>query len=696
MTDRRSGVLLGLELLLAALLVAPAAARTATERWTASWASAQMIAGTNEALPAGSLDGATLRQVVRLSVGGSRLRVLLSNRFGTTPLEIARVSVAIATGAGASTIVAGSEHALRVAGRDRIVIAPGAESWSDPVALPTRHGADLAISMHVTHFPAVQTSHPGSRATSFMAPGDQTQASALQGATTTAHWFAIAGVSVSASGHSVVVIGDSITDGYGVPMDSNQRWPDRLAERFRTIPALADWGVVNSGIGGNRVLADGLGPRLIDRFDRDVLSQPGVRAAIVLEGVNDLGVMTRDQAQPAEVHQAMVARIEAAFRDLADRAHRRGVKLIGGTITPFVGSGYYHPGAETEADRQAINTFIRTSGVFDGVIDFDAALRDPAHPDQLLPAFDSGDHLHPSPLGYRAMGNAVPLSLFTPAPAGNAPAIALTFDDMPAHGPLPPGVTRLDVADAIIAALGQVKAPAFGFVNGGFEPENPQSPIVLAHWRAAGLPLGNHTFTHLNLDENSAEAFLAQVDRNESVIAPLMQGQDWHWFRYPYLAEGDTPAKRDAVRLGLAKRGYRIAAVTQDFADYEWNTVYAGCAARGDAARLVALEESYLAAARDAAIGERDLSRRLLHRDLPQVLLMHLGAFDARVIRRLLDQYRALGFRFVSLAEAERDPFYRAATDPRLPGPSPSLDDKAINAGIPVPTVTAPPKAQCQ
>jgi hypothetical protein len=150
------------------------------------------------------------------------------------------------------------------------------------------------------------------------------------------------------------------------------------------------------------------------------------------------------------------------------------------------------------------------------------------------------------------------------------------------------------------------------------------------------------------------------------------------------------------VRLGLAKRGYRIAAVTQDFADYEWNTVYAGCAARGDAARLVALEESYLAAARDAAIGERDLSRRLLHRDLPQVLLMHLGAFDARVIRRLLDQYRALGFRFVSLAEAERDPFYRAATDPRLPGPSPSLDDKAINAGIPVPTVTAPPKAQCQ
>lgn len=284
------------------------------------------------------------------------------------------------------------------------------------------------------------------------------------------------------------------------------------------------------------------------------------------------------------------------------------------------------------------------------------------------------------------------------APAPRAPAIALTFDDIPAHGPLPTGVTRIDVVDAIIAALKAAKAPAFGFVNGGFGIDDPQSPTVMAHWRAAGFPVGNHSFSHLNLNENGADAFMADVARNEPVIAPLMSGEDWHWLRFPYLAEGDTPAKRDAVRIWLAGQHYKIAAVTASFGDYGWNTVYARCLAKGDAGVIAGLEKSFIDAAREEAIRKRDLSRQLYGRDVPQVLLLHLGAFDARMLVRLLDLYRTLGFRFTTLAEAERDPFYAAAVDPRLPGPSPTFEAAAAARGMTVaaPRFGLPPATSCQ
>jgi lysophospholipase L1-like esterase len=506
------------------------------------------------------------------------------------------------------------------------------------------------------------------------------------------HWFQLSGVDVAGDGPVVVAVGDSITDGYGSGDDKNARWPDALAARLRADRATAGWGVINAGISGNRVLADGIGPSLIERFERDVLGQRGVRVAILLEGVNDLGVMTRDAAQPPAVHRAMVKAIEDAFVDMAQKAHARNIRLIGATITPFVGSDYYHPGPETEADRQAINTFIRTSGTFDAVIDFDAALRDPARPDRLLADYDSGDHLHPSVNGYRRMAETVPLALFAPWTPPRGPAIALTFDDLPAHGPLPPGGDRLVVADTIIASLARHRATAFGFVNGGFGLDDPNSPTVLVHWRAAGLPLGNHTFDHLNLSQNSAAEFEAQTEKNEHVIAPLMAGQDWHWLRYPFLAEGDTPAKRDAVRTWLADRGYKAAAVTMSFGDYAWNDAYTRCVAKHDARAIDVLERSYLDSARAEAVRETALSRAVFKRDVPLVLLMHLGAFDARMIDRLLDQYVAMGYRFVPLAEAERDPFYKGAIDLRLPGPTPTLEAAAAarRIEVPVSAVTMP------
>jgi lysophospholipase L1-like esterase len=695
---------------------APRAARptAAAQHWTASWGAAQMVPGANDALPAAQMTDATLRQTVHLSTGGDRLRVRLSNAFGQEPLLVEAAVVALP--AGAARVSPSSVRALTFAGRRSVTIPAGAELYSDPVALSVQAGGNLSISLHFARPPAQQTSHPGSRSTTYILAGNHVGDADLPGAQHVEHWYAISDVEVAspAAAATIVTIGDSITDGHGVKAETDRRWPDRLAERLRANPALRDWGVVNAGIGGNRVLRDGLGPNILARFDRDVIARAGVRYALVLEGVNDLGVLTRDAPASAQAHADIVTDITGAYREMVARAHAHGIRVIGGTIMPFAGSGYYHPGAATEADRQAINAFIRTSRTFDAVVEFDRLTRDPAHPDRLAAAYDSGDGLHPSDAGYRAMGDAVPLSLFAAGGAGAevpiaalaapvpakpradaAPAIALTFDDLPAHGPLPPGVSRLDIVRSIIATLQAHDAPAFGFLNGGFGIDDPQSPDVLAAWHTAGFSLGNHTYSHINLNTNDAAAFEAEVTRNEPLLRARMGAADWHWLRYPFLAEGDTPAKRDAVRAFLGRNGYRIAGVTMSFDDWQWNEPYARCAAKHDTAAVADLETSYLAAAREDAQRARAMSAALYGRDIPYVLLMHLGAFDARMLPRLLDLYRTLGFRFVTLPEAEGDPFYRSAVDLTLPGPSPTLAGAAAARRLAAPSTPLPAPVTC-
>ena len=278
------------------------------------------------------------------------------------------------------------------------------------------------------------------------------------------------------------------------------------------------------------------------------------------------------------------------------------------------------------------------------------------------------------------------------APAA-APMIAITIDDLPAHGPLPPGVDRRQVIDTIIAALRAGNVPAHGFVNGSFGRDDPQSPGVLAAWHAAGLALGNHSFSHGAIDAGTPAAFLADIDRNE----PFVPEGSARWFRYPFLAEGATDATRDTVREGLKARGYRVAAVTMGFADYAWNPPYARCMAKGDRAAVAALETSYLAAARDAAVRARTLSQAVLGRDVPYVLLMHAGALDARMMARMIALYRTMGFRFVDLATAQADPFYATANDLGVQALSPSLDRAAAARGIavPKPAVAEPAASLC-
>ena len=387
--------------------------------WVSSWGTSQQIPEPHNALPPEDLADATLRQIVHLSIGGPTLRVHLSNAFGTEALRITSVHIAHPVSTSSSGIDPASDRGLTFAGNPQADIPPGAELISDPIDYPVAPLSDLAVSIHLQSPPARETGHPGSRATSYYVHGDVVSAPTLTEPKHVDHWYQISEIDVQAqsSGASVVALGDSITDGHGATTNGNDRWTDVLAARLQASPDTHNIGVSNQGIGGNHLLIDGLGPNALARFDRDVLAPAGVRWVIVFEGVNDLGGLARDGEVPSAAHAALVARVIAAYQQIVARAHAHGLRVYGATITPYVGSTYYHPGLLSEADRQVVNKWIRTAGNFDAVIDFDAVVRDPQHLDQLLPAYDCGDHLHPSPAGYKAMAEAIPLNLFSAAPA---------------------------------------------------------------------------------------------------------------------------------------------------------------------------------------------------------------------------------------------------------------------------------------
>ena len=266
------------------------------------------------------------------------------------------------------------------------------------------------------------------------------------------------------------------------------------------------------------------------------------------------------------------------------------------------------------------------------------------------------------------------------------PEIALTIDDLPVHGPIPAGETPHGVATGVIKALTAAHVPAYGFVNAHWTAEQPETLDVLKAWRAAGLELGNHGWAHRHLSEMTVADFERELVRNEPVLRPL--GGDWHWFRYPFLDEGEDAAKRTAAREVLALRGYRVAAVTMDFSDWQWTAPYARCRTVGNAAAIAQLEQMYLQAAGEGIAYSRSLSRKLYGRDIPFVLLLHDSAFEARMLPRLIQVYRSAGFRFVTLPDAERDPAYADQLHPDSGAEPKGLEGKAIARGTPVPDRT--------
>jgi lysophospholipase L1-like esterase len=351
-----------------------------------------------------------LRQIVRASVGGQRVRVLLSNAFGTAPLDIGAAHVALREKDAA--IAPQSGRRLTFSDRTSFTIPAGAVLVSDPVDLAVAPLAELAIDIFVPGELAgggsPLTMHNGAFQTNYISPaGNHAGMAALPVETTTSAWFVIARVEVVAEPQAAVVVavGDSITDGSRSTADTNNRWPDHLARRLvaRRGGAVA---VLNAGIAGNRLLSEGAaqaGNNVLARFDRDVLLQPGVTHVVVMEGINDIGNARQSPVPSAED-------LIAAHRQLIARARARGLRIYGATLTPFEGAAYWTP--EGEAKRQALNQWIRTSKQYDGVIDFDAIVRDPQQPTRFLPQYDSGDHLHPGDAGYKAMGEAVDLALF--------------------------------------------------------------------------------------------------------------------------------------------------------------------------------------------------------------------------------------------------------------------------------------------
>ncbi len=329
-----------------------------------SWGASQQIPEPQNALSPEDLTDATLRQVFHLSVGGRMLRVHFSNAFGTEPLRITSARIAKPLSTTSSAIESSSDRPLTFAGNAEATIPPGAELISDPEDYVVPPLSELDVTIYLQSPPARETGHPGSRATSYYVHGNLAGAATLAVPKHVDHWYQVSEIDVqSAPGvASIVALGDSITDGHGATTNGNDRWTDVLAARLQGSPATSNIGVSNQGIGGNHLLSDGLGPNVLARFDRDVLAPTGVRWVIVFEGVNDLGGLARDGEVGAEQHRALVERMLEAYQQITERAHSHGLRVFGATITPYVGSDYYHPGPLSEADRQAVNRWIRSPG----------------------------------------------------------------------------------------------------------------------------------------------------------------------------------------------------------------------------------------------------------------------------------------------------------------------------------------------
>ena len=380
------------------LMVAQGSLAGTPEEWVGTWYAPPVTTSTL------TFNDQTIREIVHISIPGTRIRVRLTNLFGTDLLAVGEVHVAIrATG---SSIVPGTDRLLTFGGATSVNIPAGAPMLSDPVDLETLIFDNVAVSIYFPTDTGLSTVHGTGVQTSYISgPGDYTADEQFPEAMTTTSRFFLAGVEVTPTQpyRAVVTLGDSITDGTRSTPDTNNRWPDHLAVRlYENNQTMA---VLNAGISGNRILRDGAGPNAPARFDRDVLVQQGVTHVTLLESINDIGQNCLNPDQGVTTDQLIVG-----IRQLIARAHEKHIKFIGATMTPFEGASYFCEGGE--AQRAAINDWIRFGGEVDGVIDFEAAVRDPANPRRFLQFFDSGDHLHPNDYGYTVMAEAIDLSLF--------------------------------------------------------------------------------------------------------------------------------------------------------------------------------------------------------------------------------------------------------------------------------------------
>jgi len=381
--------------------------------WVTTWGTAQQLVVPARAIPSAvtypqKVSAQTVRMVARATLAGKAVRVALSNSFGYSPVRIDAAQVAQL--ASSPAIRPGSSRVLTFGGSESVVLAPGAQIYSDPMEYDIAAQADLVVSLYVAGDSGPTTAHPIGLRSAWLAPGNQVAAERLQDATQFRSYLWLAGIDVLAApkAAAIVAFGDSITDGFSTTPEADTPWPSLLARRLAAQRSLPPRAVINMGISGNRVLREGAGSSALARFDRDVLSRPGVRWVLLLEAINDIGFSAIPGLPASE--KTTAEELIAGYRMLIGRAHLHGLAIIGCTLTPFEGvNTFSEPG---ERMRQAVNQWIRHSGEFDAVVDFDAATRDPSAPQRLLPGFDSGDHIHPNDAGNRAMADAIDLKLF--------------------------------------------------------------------------------------------------------------------------------------------------------------------------------------------------------------------------------------------------------------------------------------------
>lgn len=392
--------------------------------WVSAWSAAMHAPLPFPGIPPSPVfENQTVRMVVRPTIGGERIRIRLSNAFGTTALKIGAAHIALSS--QDAKIVSESDHALTFGGAASVIIPPGAPVLSDAIDMKVSRFAEIAVSLFLPEKTSSTTIHFwGQRKTYISAAGDFTAKAEMPNATPNTSWYWLADVEMFASDQTAatLTLGDSITDGVGASQGDYTDWPDLLANRLAGEQGAPGLAVVNEGIGGNRILRDGAGANALARLDRDVLAQPGVVNLILLEGINDIGWPhlrpklpngTTMKEPPFAAEAVTQQDLIAGMRQIIERAHQHGIKVFGATLTPYEGAEYYTD--DGEATRQAVNQWIRTSKAFDGVFDFDAAVRDPNHPSQFRESYHSGDHLHPSAMGYKAMADAVDLTMLRSA-----------------------------------------------------------------------------------------------------------------------------------------------------------------------------------------------------------------------------------------------------------------------------------------
>lgn len=375
------------------------------QEWVGTWSTAQQLTETGNMPPEPGLSGNTIRQIMRVSVGGDELRFRISNAFGTEPVSV--TSIHIAKSEGESRIDMKSDLALTFGDSASVFLEAGESAISDPFKFELEPSSNLAITMHIESIGEEVTGHPGSRTTSYLVTGNRVVDSVFTDAATTNHWYLIDAIDVLAPKHyaAIVTLGNSITDGRGSGTNKQNRWPDELSRQLLAHEKTDHIAVLNQGIGGNCVLRPCLGPAAVDRFERDVINQTGVKWLIILEGINDIGGI-----QNAEQAKAVVSGLKKAYSEMTEKAQQEGIKVYAATLMPFGESFYDDP--IREKARQEINDWIRNCNSFDAIIDLDQALGDPENPTKLLPKADTGDHLHPNETGHRLIAEEIDLSLF--------------------------------------------------------------------------------------------------------------------------------------------------------------------------------------------------------------------------------------------------------------------------------------------